>query len=603
MSGLCGYVGVGPHERSLEKMLSLLTRFDDTPSAAVRSGGGAVGIAAGAGSVSLHEEDGVLVGIWGRPTLRGRAVSVAATFMRVWRDCGPQACAQLSGPFALCVVDSRSGEALLAVDRAGIHSLSYQRSGRGLLFASSADALLAHPLANGDLDPQSLYHYLHFHIVPAPRTIYQGQRRLRPGEFLHLQADKATRGTYWQLQFDEHDGQPYDQLRARFLSLLGDSVRSTLDSRQLGAFLSGGTDSSTLAGFLGQVSCAPARTYSIGFDAPGYDETKYARLAARHFGTEHHEMYVTADHVAAAVPRLAQAFDQPFGNASALPAYYCARMAREDGVTRLLGGDGGDELFGGNERYAQQAVFGRYEVLPSALRQLAIEPVLFGLAAKQENALFRKARSYVRQALTSMPGRLDSYNLLQHYGPQNVLEPDFLAQVDTSAPGDLLGRLYWRSNGASQINRMQALDLQLTLADNDLRKVGSACELVGVEVAYPFLCDALIEFSASLAPHHKLRGTQLRPFFKRALSSRLPRAILQKKKHGFGLPFGHWLQHHSGLRELAGDSLQSLKRRGIVQAQFIDVLFERHLKEHPSYHGTMVWLLMMLEQWHQVRGR
>jgi len=600
MSGLCGYIGIGPHEDSLQQMLA---RFDGAPGAALSGGAGALGIAAGAGSAQLHEEDGVLIGIWGRPTLRGRAAGVAATFLRIWRDCGPQACVQLGGAFALCILDSRSGEALLAVDRAGIHCLCYQRSGPGLLFASSADALLAHPMGSKALDPQSLYHYLHFHIVPAPRTIYLQQQRLRPGEFLHLRAGKATRGSYWQLRFDESDAQPYEQLRSRFLSLLGDSVRSTLDSYRLGAFLSGGTDSSTLAGFLGQASCAPARTYSIGFDAPGYDETKYARLAARHFGTSHHEMYVTADHVAAAVPQLAQAFDQPFGNASALPAYYCARMAREDGVTRLLGGDGGDELFGGNERYAQQAVFGRYEVLPSALRQLAIEPILFGLVAKQEQALFRKARSYVRQALTSMPGRLDTYNLLQHYGPQQVLEPDFLAQIDTGEPGNLLERLYWRSNGASQINRMQALDLQLTLADNDLRKVGSACELAGVEVAYPFLCDALIDFSASLAPHYKLRGTQLRPFFKRALRSRLPKAILQKKKHGFGLPFGHWLQHHAGLRELAGDSLQSLKRRGIVQAQFIDVLFERYLPEHASYHGTMVWVLMMLEQWHQVRGR
>jgi asparagine synthase (glutamine-hydrolysing) len=603
MSGLCGYVGVGPHENSLQQMLLLLTRFDDAPGATLSGDAGALAIAASAGSAHLHREAGLLVAIWGRPTLRGRSAGVAAPFLRIWRDCGPQACAQLNGAFALCLIDSRSDEALLAVDRAGIHCLTYQRSGTGLIFASSADALLAHPLASGELDHQSLYHYLHFHVVPSPRSVYRGQQRLQPGEYLHLRAGKATRGAYWKLQFDESDAQPYEQLRSRFLGLLGDSVRSTLDSPRLGAFLSGGTDSSTLTGFLGQVSCAPAQTYSIGFDAPGYDETKYARIAAQHFGSAHHEMYVTADHVVAAVPRLAQAFDQPFGNASALPAYYCARMAREDGVTRLLGGDGGDELFGGNERYAQQAVFGRYEVLPSALRQLAIEPVLFGLAAKQEYALFRKARSYVRQALSSMPGRLDTYNLLQHYGPQHVLEPEFLAQVDLGVPADHLGRLYWRSNGTSQINRMQALDLQLTLADNDLRKVGSACELAGVEVAYPFLCDTLIEFSASLAPHHKLQGTQLRPFFKRALSSRLPRAILRKKKHGFGLPFGHWLQNHAGLRELAGDSLQSLKRRRIVQAQFIDALFDQHLKEHPSYHGTMVWVMMMLEQWHQARGR
>lgn len=601
MSGLCGHIGVADPAEASRLMSSLLSRFDGAPAASAWAAGSAASVSAFAGSAHLHEEEGGLVAIWGRPAIRGRSTGVAATFFRIWRDCGPQACAQLSGPFALCVLDGRSGEALLAVDRAGIHCLNYQRVDDGLVFASSADVLAAHPGVEAVIDLQSLYDYLHFHVIPAPRTIYRKQQRLRPGEYVHLRDGKLRRGEYWQLRFDEADAQAYDLLRSRFLTLLGDSVRATLDTPRLGAFLSGGTDSSTLAGYLGHVSCAPARTYSIGFDVPGYDEMAYARIAARHFGAEHHELYVTADHVIAAVPQLAAAFDQPFGNASALPAYYCAWMARQDGITRLLGGDGGDELFGGNERYAQQALLGRYEAVPSAFRQMLLEPILFGLTGTREVALLRKARSYVRQALMAMPSRLDSYNLLRHYGPENVLEPEFLCEVDVNAPADHMGRLYWRSNGASEINRMQALDLQLTLADNDLRKVGTACELAGVEVAYPFLCDAMMDFSAALAPHHKLRGTRLRPFFKRALGSHLPRAVLHKKKHGFGLPFGLWLSGHSGLRQLAGDSLQSLKRRRIVRAEFIDKLFGSYLQEHPSYHGTMVWVLMMLEQWYQAR--
>lgn len=603
MSGLCGYMGGATPETVLDGMARQISRFDGSPAYTMNQGLAAVALAAKSGSVHVHEEGGWLVALWGRPSIRGRSGDVAATFYRIWLDCGPAACAQLTGPFALCVLDTRGGEALLAIDRAGVHSLTYQCAGDSILFGSNADAILAHPQGDADIDAQSLYHYLHFHVIPAPHSIYRKQQRLFPGEYLHLCGGKIRRGRYWNLQFDERDGRDYDVLRSQFLSLLGDAVRSTLDTPKLGAFLSGGTDSSTLAGFLGQVSCAPARTYSIGFDAPGYDEMEYARIAARHFGAEHRELYVTANHIVSAAQRLAEAFDQPFGNASALPAYYCAQLAKQDGVTRLLGGDGGDELFGGNERYAQQAVFERYEKVPSVLRQMVLEPVLFGLAAGQQQTLFCKARSYIKQALVSMPDRLDTYNLLKFYGAEQVLEPELLRAVDLDAPGLHVRHLYWRSNASSQINRMQTLDLQLTLADNDLRKVGSACELAGVEVAYPFLSDAMLDFSASLAPHYKLHGTRLRPFFKRALSARLPRAILQKKKHGFGLPFGQWLRSDAGLYALAADSLQTLKRRGIVQSRFIDRLLSEHLNEHPAYHGTMVWVLMMLELWFQARKR
>lgn len=603
MSGLCGYVGSIAPAMVLESMGQHLSRFDASPVYTINKGLAALALAAQAGSVHVHEEGGLMVALWGRPTIRGRSANVAATFYRIWLDCGPAACAQLAGPFALCVLNARGGEALLAVDRAGIHTLAFQQEGDGLIFGSSADAILTHPKGDAELDSQSLYHYLHFHVIPAPRSIYRKQQRLFPGEFLHLAHGKIKRGRYWELQFDERNGEDYDVLRSKFLGILGDAVRATLDTPKLGAFLSGGTDSSTLAGFLGQVSCAPARTYSIGFDVPGYDEMEYARIAARHFGAEHHELYVTPSHIASAAQQLAEAIDLPFGNASALPAYYCARLAKEDGVTRLLGGDGGDELFGGNERYAQQALFARYENVPSALRQMVLEPVLFGFTAKQQQALFCKARSYIKQALVSMPDRLDTYNLLNFYGKEHVFEADFLAHVDATLPAHHMNQLYWRTDAASQISRMQALDLQLTLADNDLRKVGSACELAGVEVAYPFLSDAMMEFSGALAPHHKLQGTKLRPFFKRALSARLPRAILQKKKHGFGLPFGQWLHSEPTLYALAGDSLQTLKRRGIVQSRFIDSLLNEHLTEHPAYHGTMVWVLMMLELWFQARRR
>lgn len=611
MSGLCGWfyprpAGAGSEldaSRQLGRMTQALTRFDGSPVHTLGAQGAAAALAAQAGSAHVHRQPGLLVALWGQAGFQGAAPgsAPAAEVAARWSERGPALCAGLNGHFALCILDSARGEALLAIDRSGVHGLSYQQCPDGLLFASSADALLAHPAARREVDPQSLYHYLYFHMVPAPRSIYQRHTRLLPGEYLHFRRGEAVRQRYWQMSFDEQQRRPFREQRRQFLACIEEAVAASLGAARTGAFLSGGTDSSTLAAMLSKVGATAARSYSIGFDAPGYDEMEYARIAAKHFGTAHHELYVTASDVVSAVPRLAQVFDQPFGNASAVPAYFCARMAHEDGITRLLGGDGGDELFGGNERYARQAVFERYEKVPMVLRQVVVEPLLFKLATGKHPALLRKARSYIEQAAVTMPARLETYNLLQRYGSAAVLDAEFLRGVETAEPLNLLNESYWRSDGLSQINRMSALDLKFTLADNDLPKVSKACELAGVEAAFPFLRDEVLAFAARLAPDQKLRGTQLRYFFKQALRDTLPQAILRKKKHGFGLPFGYWLQRHGDLQGLAYDSLSDLKARRIVRAGFIDTLLQRHLGEHPAYHGTMVWVLMMLEQWFRQR--
>ncbi len=614
MSGLCGFyarlqdVAARAAPDVLGAMAVRLESSGDAGVHAVQSGASAVAVAAPDGAAHLYRRDGLLVALWGRPVLDGSTQRVAERLAPVWLARGAQACQSLSGAFALAIVDTLTGLVCLAVDRCGSLPMLYQRTPHGLLFGSSAAALQGHPDAAHDADPQALFHYLHFHMIPAPHAALEGQARLLPGEYLLYRHGKTTRASYWSLRFDEQRRPPFADLKQAFRSILYDSVRDSVqDSVQqaqgkVGAFLSGGTDSSTLAGILAQVRGERPRTYSIGFDVPGYDEMQYARLAAHHFDTDHHEYYVTADDVVAAVPRLAAACDQPFGNASMVPAYFCARMAAADGVTRMIGGDGGDELFGGNERYARQAIFARYERLPSACRQLLLEPLLFGAFGRLDLAPLRKARSYVGQALVTMPARLETYNLLRRYGPGEVLTTEFLARVDTSLPQSDLDACYWQADALSQINRMQALDMRFTLADNDLPKVRRACELAGVEAAFPFLSDAMLDFSAQLAPEAKLRGTHLRHFFKQALADHLPRAIVRKRKHGFGLPFGHWLQQHAGLRALAYDSLSDLKSRRIVRASFIDALTGSMVQEHPAYHGTMVWVLMMLEQWLRVQG-
>lgn len=612
MSGLCGWIGHGATADAatalLDDMTAPLRRFDGCTTRQLLSRRSAVAVAAMSGAVLMHRDETVTVALWGRPAFADAALAAragrdgaGAVLAGLWRE-GPAAlCRQLAGAFVLCLIDEAAGAALLAVDRMGSLPLAWQLAGETLVFASSADALRRHPATPGRIDAQGIYNYVYFHMIPSPDSVYRGQRRLEPGQFLHYHQGRVEIGTYWRMAFRERGGAAFEELREEFRQVLRSSVAAAAQGATVGAFLSGGTDSSTISGILGEVSGRPARTYSIGFDAPGYDESAYARTAADHFKTEHQAYYVTPDDVVAAVPRIAAVFDQPFGNASAVPAYYCAKLARADGIERLLGGDGGDELFGGNERYARQSVFARYDKVPRLLRR-ALAPAVAHFPGREKMYLLRKAHSYIEQASVAMPARLETYNLLARYGPAEVFTADFLAGADTGAPLAGLCAAYDLSEAGSLVNRMMALDLKVTLADNDLPKVVKACELAGVQVAFPFLDEAMVAFSARLTPGQKLKGTQLRHFFKEALRGFLPEDILRKEKHGFGLPFGVWMRQHPGLHALAADSLASLKTRGIVRPDFIDRLLDRHLGEHAGYHGTMVWVLMMLEQWFRAHG-
>ncbi|MCC2682304.1 MAG: asparagine synthase (glutamine-hydrolyzing) [Nitrosospira multiformis] len=618
MSGLCGWLGYGHSVTEnltlLRQMASPLVRFDSCKLHACASGNSALATAAPDGRAHIYQRDGLFAALWGRgnflePRLDEQAQreGIAKTLAENWRGRsggdgrGAKIFESLTGAFACCIVDENTNEVVLATDRMGTYPLSYQALAGGLVFASSSDAIRLHPSIRSEIDLQSLYNYIYFHMVPSPDTIYQRQKRLLPGEYLVYSKGGIKTGKYWEMRFREDERRPFQELKQEFLEVLHSSVRTAIGDDETGAFLSGGTDSSTIAGILGEVSGQPARTYSIGFDATGYDEMGYARIAARHFGTRHQEYYVTPEDIVSAIPQVAAVFDQPFGNSSALPAYYCAQMAKSDGLSRMLGGDGGDELFGGNVRYAKQHIFSLYEQTPLLLRKGLIEPVVFGLPGGGAFPLIRKARSYVEQASIPMPARTETYNLLERYGRDAIFTPEFLDAVNPGYPAYLLDKTYHENDAKSLINRMLAFDRKFTLADNDLPKVTKACELAGMDVGFPLISDEIVAFSLRLEPHLKLKGTKLRYFFKEALRGFLPDDIIAKQKHGFGLPFGVWLQTHKNLQDLAWDSLSDLKSRNIIRGDFIEKLLQQHLEEHAGYHGTMVWVLMMLEQWYRQR--
>ena len=539
---------------------------------------------------------------YGYPRFSDGALAQLATNdgdLAAWRQLiskeGSKAFNKVFGDYAVAVREP-GGRVFLAVDRFAIRTLCYRVVDGELKFAARADELAD---ATTDVDPQAIFSYLYSHSIASPQTIYKGIYRVPPAHYVLFENGRLTVASYWTPEFDDNPRQAnFDELRDEFRRLLQQATKRQLAQYdgKAACFLSGGTDSSTVAGMIGQVHEKPAATYSIGFEAEGYDEMAYARIAAKRFNTEHHEYYVTPDDLVRSIPMVAAHYDQPFGNSSALPAYYCAKMAKDDGVDRILAGDGGDELFGGNTRYAKQRIFDFYRHFPGVIRKGVMEPLL-GTGLAKSLPIASKGASYVEQARVPMPDRLQMYNLITRLGLDAILAPGFLAQVDISAPLQLQREVWAAARTRSNTNRVLAYDWRFTLAESDLPKVCGTTGLANLDVRFPMLDDDLLEFSLRLPVEYKLKGLKLRWFFKEALRGFLPDEILVKKKQGFGLPFGVWTTRNKALKDMAAESVYGLARRGILRADFVDTLMNKHLYEHPGYYGEMIWISMMLEQW------
>jgi asparagine synthase (glutamine-hydrolysing) len=552
--------------------------------------------------------DGTIAAISGRPNWSTAALQAtaqkkgpAAALMEAWQTYGAQLTRHFSGPCSFLLLSPAENQLLAGIDRLGQHTLYFCNDADQLFIGSTATAVNQLRGAPPAYAPQGLYNYFYFHMVPSPQSVYTGVSKLAAGHCLHVGDGKSAVQRYWTPPFQQHASASIDQLGNELKVQLRDAVeRARGNAANCGSFLSGGLDSSTVTGMLAELSDRQCPAYAIGFDEPGYDEMEFARNTASHFGVELQEYYVTPENVMQELSTIASSYDEPFGNSSALPAYFCARRAREDGIDLLLAGDGGDEFFAGNERYAKQQVFEIYPKVPKFFRDTLVEPII-GLLP-ENFALANKARSYIEQANVPLPDRLQSYNYLNRMTPEDIFSADFLAQVDTQYPLELQRSTYHCLDQASDLDRMLYLDWQYTLADNDLRKVSRMCEVAGIDVRYPMLDEALVEFSCTVRDDWKLRRGNLRYFYKRSLSGWLPEATITKKKQGFGLPFGLWMQSYQPLSDLANDSLLKLKKRGYFRAEFIDRLIALHKDEHAAYYGEFIWILTIFELWMEGRS-
>jgi asparagine synthase (glutamine-hydrolysing) len=539
------------------------------------------------------------IALRGRPRIGAEPFDPVTTAQRLaalHREHGAAFLKLLRGPFAIAVVDGESRDALLAIDRMGVETLAWALSAELLSFGTSSAAVAGGAFESPALNRQALFDFMLGHVVGAPDTAYAHVSKLLAGTYLALHAGRVTLHRYWEPDFAREPHASIAALREQVLPTIAGAIERCEPGERTGTFLSGGLDSSTVTGLFAKRS-GGANAFSVGFGVDEFNELSYARIAAGRFGCKHNIYEVTPGDIVELTPKIAAAYDEPFGNSSAVPTLCCARFAQSRGMDHLLAGDGGDEIFGGNSRYVRHKIFELYGRLPRFLRTGIAEPLARRLDPESGPWPLRKLSSYVRQARVPLPERFESWNMIYREGPEAVFEPDFLAAVDTGYPLRRMRELWESCPSSDLLDKMLWYDWKLTLADNDLRKVSRMCEIAGIRVSYPMLDEDVVDLSIRVPSAEKIAGAQLRTFFKDSVRGFLPDEIIKKQKHGFGLPFGVWLKTDKPLQDLVYGTLESLRARGIVSAAFVDRVANEHRSGHASYYGYAIWDMVMLELW------
>jgi asparagine synthase (glutamine-hydrolysing) len=503
---------------------------------------------------------------------------------------------ELAGMFAIALWDERRGRLLLARDRFGKKPLTWAKHDGWLYFASEAKAILAVPGVPRAVDAQSLHRYLIFQYVPAPHSIYKGFQKLQPGHYLAVAAERPSPGrqrAYWRLDPPPFDGS-YRDAKARLGELLTAAVKKRLIADvPLGAFLSGGMDSSIIVALMRELGVSPLRTFSIGFADRRYDETHYARLVARQFQTEHHEHVVTPQ-AREILDTLAWHYDEPFADSSAIPTYYVSRWAREL-VTVALTGDAGDECFAGYDRYRAARLAGWLEFFPAPLRRL----VSYGarlLPANRPRTLTNRLRRFAGACAEAPAARYLAWVCV--FSPAQLAaayRPEFRAALHPDEPCLWFSKLHDSAAGPPAERAIQA-DFLSYLPYDLLTKVDVASMASGLECRAPMLDHELVAFARSLPLAWRL-GRGGKRILKDWARDRLPPPVLRRPKMGFGVPVGEWFRHE--LQDLVRGRLLSEGSfcRQVFRPDVLTAWVESHVSGRAN-HEHQLWALLMLEMWH-----
>jgi len=620
MEGICGLVNLGRNSDQLQSkiraMLNALSDGDELVPTILAKDSWALACAGWVGkewkpiTFAYQDERLALVAVGDvfnfdklADELRIDVADKAAILAENYRT-NPHAWAEkIHGNFAVIIYDQQRHLVVAAVDRLGIRPLCWMKRGDFIYMGSRLNVVKA-AAVNLDINPSAIYAFIQHEMIPAPMTIYKDVQKLEPGYTLTGEPAQVRLARYWDItaapklsgRTDDIAKGVYEKLDAAVLMMSNGRARPD----QVGGFLSGGTDSSSICGLMSQQQSKPVDAFSIGFTENGYDEMSYARIAAKAFGLRHHQFYTQPHDVLKAFPMLMRAYDEPFGNSSIIPAYFCALEAKKNGIDYLLAGDGGDELFGGNERYSMQQVFRNYFKAPALLRKGLLEPMLLDRLEKLPIGLLRKAGSYVRRANLPEVERIYSY---KYVSDDEVFDPTFLTSSTVELAFGIANDHFARMSEAGALDRHLYLDMKMTIADNDLVKVTHMTEAAGIRVRYPMLDQDLVDYAFRIPAELKLAGTQgLRFIFKRAVRDLLPVEIIKKPKHGFGLPIAEWLRNNQKIKQFTQDLLfdSRLEQRGYFKKGFIEHLWTMQLNDQTPYYGTLLWKFIVLESWHRI---
>ena len=516
--------------------------------------------------------------------------SIAHAYEEYGADCVKH----LRGMFALAIWDARTDKLFIARDRVGKKPLYYTLTPQGtFVFGSELKCLLEHPEVEREINLEALDAYLTFGYVPDPLTIFRDIHKLPAGSRLTFAGGRITVEQYWDFNFEPFESLDENEYLEELRRLLDEAVRLRLVSDvPLGAFLSGGVDSSTVVGLMAQAMTQPVKTFSIGFNEDSYSELKYARVTAKHFNTDHHEFIVTPD-ICHIVDELVWHFDEPFADSSAIPTYMVSKLAREH-VTVALSGDGGDELFAGYTRYVVDRQRSGFAKLPRVLREGVMQPLSRNLPHGA------RGRNYLHNiALEPLDRYLDSISTFTSLTRRSLYSVEFGKRLHERDEMLMQFRNY-----AAQIHTGDAvdpllyLDSRTYLPGDILTKVDRMSMAVSLEARVPLLDHKLIEFVTRIPAALKLKGLTTKHIFKQAVRGLIPDELLDRPKQGFGVPIPQWI--NSELRGRIRETLteKQTQQRGYFDPGYVNLMLDEHEK-HRRDHSAQLWSLFMFELWHR----
>jgi asparagine synthase (glutamine-hydrolysing) len=530
---------------------------------------------------------------------RFRSAGDTEVLVHLYEDEGVDFLQHLVGMFALAIWDRNHRRVLLARDRLGQKPLVYQWQPGRLLFGSELKSLLEVPDVRREIDPSALDEYLLYQYVPHPNTIFRDIRKLPPGHLAVLEDDQFSVRPYWQPNFNFERSATEAEYVDRLRSSLTESVRSQLVSDvPLGAFLSGGVDSSIIVALMQQQASQPVKTFTVGFAEPDYDETAYARRVATHLGTEHQELRVEPDKTSI-LPELVRFFDEPFGDSSAVPTHYLAQQTRRH-VTVALSGDGGDELFAGYDRYRAMCFAAAVDRMPQALRALLTSNAWKRLPASGAQKNWRRRLQRLAAAVSTPSGRryAEMISVFNESQRANLYSADFLSELPDRDPADFVAAALARAGKRDTATAASLADLLTYLPGDLCHKVDIATMVHGLECRQPMLDHRVVELAIAMPASLKLSRGRGKRILETAFGHLLPREVFQRRKMGFGVPIDHWFR--TTLKDFARETL--LSQQALARGYFRPQAIEQLLMEHQSCrfdHSARLWSLLILELWHR----